>query len=120
MATINYTECESTLDGLSYIMRSKNPDLAAQGQEKLLNLRRTLESLDSPRAGTLVEKIDYVLSTKNTVAPRKLSDAIEELYEEKHYLNDPVVVSTLIFVFLLAMSIYTATINKSLSAIGKN
>ena len=115
---MNYTECESTLDGLSYIMRSKNPDLVKQGEEKLLRLRGTLSSLDSPRANTLRERIDYTLSTK--VPTRRMSDAIDEAFEDPHYLNNPIVVTVLIIILLLSVSIYTAAVNKSLAAIGKN
>ena len=117
MANVNYTECESTLDGLSYVMRSKNPDLVKQGEEKLLRLRHSLTSLDSPRANTLVERIDYALSTKPT---RRLSETIDELFDDQNYFNNPIIVTVLVFVVLLAVSIYTVSVNKSLAAIGKN
>jgi hypothetical protein len=115
---MNFTECESTLDGLSYVMRSKNPDLVKQGEEKLLKLRHSLSSLDSPRANSLRERLDYTLSTK--VPARRMSDAIDEVFEDPHYLNNPIVVTVLIIVLLLSVSIYTVAVNKSLSAIGKN
>lgn len=115
---MNYSEYESRVDGLSYVMRSTNSNLVKRGVQDLLVLRQLLAANDTPRARTLIDRIDALLSDTNRGST--LGREVEEVFEDPHWLNHPVVVIVLVTAMLFIAGIYTSSINRSLGEIGKN